>query len=145
MGSGIDEAGHVGKMRRLGRAPPSGACGALLYLSREFASKSEAAAECPEDDVELFYLRKAVEAKQPEGEVVAVTNATVEVINDKLESIIAKAVDTSKADYAVITGIQIHSGINDYSGPFSYERVAEYFVPSSGYAVVNGEKKALRL
>jgi len=76
---------------------------------------------------------------------VSVTNATVEVINEKLEAIIAKAVDTSKADYAVVTGIQIHSGVNGYGNAFSYEKVAEYFVPSAGYAVINGEKKALRL
>lgn len=142
---GIDEKGTVGKMRRCGRPSPSGACGALLYLAAELAKGSEAATACPDDNVELFHLRRKVEAKAPKGEVVSVTQAAVEVINETLEETIAKAVDTGKADYAVVTGIQIHTGKNVYDGPFSYENVGEYFVPSRAYAVVGGEKMELRL
>ena len=46
------------------------------------------------------------------------------MVTDTLEAIIAKVVDTSKADYAVITGIEIHTG-NNVSGRYVQLR---YFV-----------------
>lgn len=39
-------------------------------------------------------------------------NGGWQVINEAVEGVIAQAVDPTKADYAVITGIQIHSGAN---------------------------------
>ena len=36
----------------------------------------------------------------------------LQVVTDTLEDLISKAIDTSKADYAVITGTQIHTGQN---------------------------------
>ena len=100
------------------------------------------------------------------------------MVTESLEAIIAKVVDTSKADYAVITGIEVHAGNNvsgryvqlrysvntkhaacsfligwhclpyffclqPFDSPFDPSNVVEYIVPSSAYAVVNGEKQSL--
>jgi hypothetical protein len=53
-----------------------------------------------------------------------------------LEKLISKAVDTSKADYAVVTGVQIHNWARNLDDPNSYSM--EFVAPSTVYAVVNG-------
>lgn len=53
-----------------------------------------------------------------------------------MEKLISKTVDTSKADYAVITGVQIHNWARTLDQPGSYSM--EFVAPSSCYAVVNG-------
>jgi hypothetical protein len=53
-----------------------------------------------------------------------------------LEKLIGKSVDTSKADYAVITGVQVHNWARSLDNPGSYSM--EFVAPSSCYAVVNG-------
>ena len=59
------------------------------------------------------------------------------MITKDLEGLIAKAVDPSKADYAVIAGVQIHSWPTTVgNGP-----PLEYLWPKAAYAVVNGERK----
>jgi hypothetical protein len=57
-------------------------------------------------------------------------------ITSDLEFLISRAVDTEKADYAVITGIQIHS----WPDPATGAPAIEFVMPGSFYAVVNGEK-----
>ncbi|CAI5482378.1 unnamed protein product [Closterium sp. Yama58-4] len=154
---GVDERGTVGKMRRGGRANVSGACGALAALTAQFSSGA-ALGEADEEDMEVFLLSKKLRAKDPEPNLVAVTKAAVEVINETLEKLIATAVDTSKADYAVITGVQIHSnchhgagagegeeGKQAAGGKFQLSETVEYIAPSLGYVVVQGEKTPLRL
>lgn len=44
--------------------------------------------------------------------------------------------DTSKADYAVVTGVQIHNWALNLDDPNSYSM--EFVAPASVYAVVNG-------
>lgn len=60
-----------------------------------------------------------------------------------LEYLISKAVDTSKADYAVITGVQVHNWAYDLED----ERVPsmEFVAPARAYVVTNGEKVDLDL
>ena len=62
------------------------------------------------------------------------------VITRDLEGLIAKAVSTDKADYAVITGCQVHSWPKDPSSP-----AIEYVMPTSGYVVMNGVKSNIDL
>jgi hypothetical protein len=63
------------------------------------------------------------------------------VITRDLEALIAKAVSTDKADYAVITGVQVHSWPNPETG----HPAIEYVMPSTGYVVVNNTKSELNL
>lgn len=62
-------------------------------------------------------------------------------ITSDLEKLIENGVDPKKADYAVITGVQIHSWPNPETGAPALEFVA----PASGYVVVNGVRRELEL
>ncbi|CAI5527307.1 unnamed protein product [Closterium sp. Naga37s-1] len=141
---GVDETGAIGKMRREGRSAASGACGALLALTAQF-SASKDLPEASEDDLEVHNLTKKLLAVNPEPNIVAVTKAAVDVINSTLEHLISVAVDSTKADYAVITGVQIHSGNNPVGTEFKLENTVEYITPSLAYVVVDGVKKELSL
>lgn len=141
---GVDENGTVGKMRRGGRESVSGACGALAYLTAQFENSKELPAPS-EDDMELYFLTRKLLWKDPDADLVSVTKAAVLVINDTLEDLISKAVDSTVADYAVITGIQIHSSSKEEEEPFRLEHTVEYVHPSLGYVVVDGEKHVLDL
>jgi hypothetical protein len=57
-----------------------------------------------------------------------------------LEYLISKAVDINKADYAVITGVQVHNWSTDLEGA-NFEFVA----PTKCYVVVAGEKTEIDL
>lgn len=63
------------------------------------------------------------------------------MITNDLEFLISKAVDTNKADYAVITGVQIHNWGNDGTGAPTLEFIA----PTTGYVVIDGERVDLNL
>jgi hypothetical protein len=65
-----------------------------------------------------------------------ITKAAERTISADLEKLISKAVDTSKADYAVVTGVQIHNWARNLDDPNSYSM--EFVAPASVYAVVNG-------
>lgn len=64
------------------------------------------------------------------------TYLTPKKTKQDMEKLISKTVDTSKADYAVITGVQIHNWARTLDQPGSYSM--EFVAPSSCYAVVNG-------
>ncbi|CAI5953602.1 unnamed protein product [Closterium sp. NIES-64] len=151
---GIDDSGMAGKMRRNGRAAMSGACGALAALTAQLKD-GKGLGEADEEDMEAYLLFKKLRVKDPPANIVAVTKAAVAVINDTLEKIIAKVVDATKADYAVFTGVQIHSncypsgstgGVAPFKlAPFKLSETVEYVSPSLGYVVVNGVKTPLKL
>jgi hypothetical protein len=65
----------------------------------------------------------------------AAAAAAAAVVQD-LEKLISKAVDPSKADYAVVTGTQIHNWACVLDDPNAYSM--EFVAPTSVYAVVNG-------
>ena len=62
-------------------------------------------------------------------------------ITDDLESLIDVAVDTSKADYAVCTGVQIHS----WPDPATGAPAIEYVMPTKSYVVIDGKRTDIRL
>ena len=66
--------------------------------------------------------------------------AAERTLTKDLENLIAKAVDTSKADYAVITGVQIHATTND-SVSGDLRELVDFIWPGAAYVVINGERK----
>lgn len=62
------------------------------------------------------------------------------VITRDLEGLIAKAVSTDKADYAVVTGCQVHSWPQAAGQP-----AIEYVMPTTAYVVINGVRSELDL
>eukprot|EP00475_Leptophrys_vorax_P020091 TRINITY_DN2750_c0_g1_i5.p1 TRINITY_DN2750_c0_g1~~TRINITY_DN2750_c0_g1_i5.p1 ORF type:complete len:126 (+),score=24.57 TRINITY_DN2750_c0_g1_i5:26-379(+) len=100
------------------------------------------------DDPEYTLLRKKVLNKVPAKKdlsLVQVTKAAMAAINDDLEKLIELTVDPANADYAVITGVQIHSGNQIPGEPFRIERTCDYIAPDKMYAVVRGKRYELNL
>ena len=60
-----------------------------------------------------------------------------------LEYLISKAVNPKQADYAVVTGVQVHNWASDLED----ERIPsmEFVAPARAYVVINGEKIDLDL
>jgi hypothetical protein len=149
---------HVpGVLCRPGRPGKSSACGALCaclaHLKAEGVAPNVKPGDVHEDDNPEYSILKARIAKrlQTEGatdadiqamDLVGLTKVCERTIAADLEYLISKAVDPAKADYAVITGVQIHSWgkENDDGTPN-----LEYVQPVQAYAVVNGEKTAIDL
>ena len=70
--------------------------------------------------------------------LVGITKVAERVITNDLEYLISKAVNPKKADYAVVTGVQIHNWAADLED----DRVPsmEFVAPARAYVVTNGEK-----
>ncbi|MQK95365.1 hypothetical protein, partial [Escherichia coli] len=66
-------------------------------------------------------------------DLLTLTKITLKVIVEDLENIIEKVVDPKKANYAVISGIQIH-------GPEE-----NYIVPDESYVIEDRERKKLEI
>lgn len=140
----VGESGEVGSILRRGRGKPSHACGALIAIQSDAKAGHEITDDG--DDFEYVTLKKKVlsETSNANGtkppSLVDVTKAALKVITDDLERLILKTVDCSTADYAVITGVQIHSGHQVPGEPFRHERVVDYVWPGTMYTVVKGQR-----
>ncbi|MDH5769242.1 MAG: hypothetical protein OEZ31_09850, partial [Nitrospirota bacterium] len=89
-----------------------------------------------EEDIEESLMKRRLLSEIPYGyipELIELTKITRGVIQSDLERVLNKVVDTTKSDYALITGIQIHSPDGNY------------IWPSECYAVVNGMKQEVSL
>ena len=87
-------------------------------------------------------LITAPSAFPPPWSAVDITKVAERTISDDLEYLISKTVDTNKADYAVVTGVQIHN----WGADFRDESPNMEFVQvTSAYAVVDGVKTFLDL
>ncbi|GJP68858.1 hypothetical protein CLOP_g25507 [Closterium sp. NIES-67] len=143
----IGESGEVGSLLRRGRGKPSSACGALIAINNDI--NGGAAPSMDSDDPEYTLLRKKIMTKVSEStgdlSLVQVTKAALAAINEDLEKLISLTVDPATADYAVITGVQIHSGDQIPGQPFRIERTCDYIAPDQMYAVVRGQKYALQV
>lgn len=151
----INSDGEVGALARPGRPKQSCACGALLKCLGEF--KAEAAnASCknpglhdplePEYSILKQRLARRIryEDLDPAAmDLCSLTAAAERTITDDLEYLVEKAVNPEVADYAVITGIEIHNWASELveGGAPSMEFVA----PTKAYVVINGVKTHLDL
>jgi hypothetical protein len=145
----IDAEGRVGSILRAGRQGQSCACGALVKMQPMFKQFKEGKLdmkmeECAHDplDPEFSILTRrmmtAVEKdKIPNGglPLVEVTRLADRVIRSDLDKLIQKTVDVSKADYAVVTGIQIHSTTATNR---TWHPNLEFISPTSMYVVKDG-------
>ncbi|CAI5519416.1 unnamed protein product [Closterium sp. Naga37s-1] len=141
----IGESGEVGSLLRRGRGKASSACGALIAINNDI--NNGVAPSMDSDDPEYTLLRKKIMAKVSGGDqsLVDVTRAALAAINEDLEKLISLTVNPATADYAVITGVQIHSGDQIPGQPFRIERTCDYIAPDKMYAVVRGQKYDLKV
>lgn len=131
----LNEEGRIGVCKREGRAGESTACGALYAFQKEMAC-GKVNLTMDNEDVEQSLIRMRLLREIPYGHVpdlLELTKTTLKAIQADLETAINHVVDTRKSNYAVITGIQIN-------GPHS-----NYVWPASCYAVVDGERKELKI
>ncbi len=129
---GIGREGEPGLCDRDGRQEPSYACGALLGLLGELKQGKIGATDDP-DDPEQGLIRSRLGGRatgDSTTDLFALTRLAHQVIDEDLDRLLAATLDTAKADYAVMTGIQIH-------GP----EMRNYIQPGSSYAVVNGARR----
>ncbi|CAI5497715.1 unnamed protein product [Closterium sp. Naga37s-1] len=142
----IGESGEVGSLLRRGRGKPSSACGALIAIKGDIKAGGPVVDDA--DNAEYVELKRKIIARvKPSGpdgpSLVQVTKAALQAITDDLEHLISLTVDPATADYAVITGVQIHSGAQVPGEPFRIERTCDYIAPNAMYAVIRGEKHIL--
>ena len=153
----IDSEGAVGAISRPGRPGSSCACGALNAALIDIKSSGlDANCKVPGQhdplDPEYSILKQRLARRiRYEGltkddvsglDLVAMTHVADRTITDDLEYLIKHSVDTRRADYAVVTGVQVHSWGTLYSGD---EPHLEYIAPSTVYTVVNGQRTYLDL
>ncbi|KAL4419735.1 hypothetical protein ABPG75_006833 [Micractinium tetrahymenae] len=153
----INSRGEVGPMSRPGRPGQSCACGALIKSWNELRSEG-VTCNCKIPgvhdavDPEYSILKQRIARRlRHEGvtdesvqglNLVDVTKVAERTISDDLEYLISKTVDTSKADYAVITGVQVHNWAYDFEDESPN---LEFVAPTSAYVVVNGQKTHIDL
>lgn len=131
---GIGSDGSIGTSRRIGRAGDSVLCGALNLICNELAQGPLDLSDDP-DNPELALVRRKIAPHLVKGQPVSLielTKLALRIIEDDLEHLIGLTVDTNSADYAVLTGIQIH-------GPSG----TTYVKPSRAYTCVGGVKHDL--
>ena len=125
--------GEPGVCRREGRSGPSSACGALAAILGEVQAGTLGATGDP-DDLELGALRRSVGKSALESgvsDLISLTHLTHDLIADDLERMLGSVVDTTRTDYAVRTGVQIHL-------PEGENRIW----PGRSFAVVGGVRRA---
>ncbi|KAG2425052.1 hypothetical protein HXX76_013961 [Chlamydomonas incerta] len=151
----IDSNGKVGAVSRPNRPGASAACGALIACMGDL-KRDGLEVNCKQpgvhDPLEPEYSilkqriarRLAYEKINPlDCSLVDMTKAAERVISADLEYLISKAVDPKKADYAVITGVQIHNWAADLNN--TDVPSLEFVGVGKSYVVVNGEKVHLDL
>ncbi|PNH07267.1 hypothetical protein TSOC_006278 [Tetrabaena socialis] len=151
----INSEGEMGALSRPGRPKTSCACGALLAILGAFKNDGvDKSCKVPgvhdplDPELTILQQRLARRVRYEKLDVKlldlpGLTQVAERTITDDLEYLIEKAVDPATADYAVITGIQIHNWGKELTeeGDASIEFVA----PAKAYTVVNGLKTYIDL
>jgi len=106
----IDEMGNIGAVYRPGRAKISNACGALMAFKSEYDS-GKVKLEIDLTDIEYSLMKQKLLRGMEYGSkpsLVELTKLAQKLVLEDLEHLISLSVDTKKANYAVMSGIQIH-------------------------------------
>jgi len=130
----INENGKTGFCQRKG-IKESSACGALCLFLQEL-NEGKLHISIDEEDIEESLIKRRLLKEIPYGyipDLLELTKITRKVIQTDLEHVLEKVVDTTKSDYAILTGIQIHAPDGNY------------IWPADSYVVVNGEKQEIKL
>jgi hypothetical protein len=133
---GIGPGGEIGQVERSGRPGTSSACGPLLAFQQALSAGPPPAGLDP-SDAEQSLLAQRLSRRIKGGEVpdlLGVTMLAHRVILEDLEQTVETTVDTSRADYAVFSGVQIHTPEH-----------ANHVWPGPMYAVVSGDRKDFAL
>jgi hypothetical protein len=153
----IDARGELGTISRPGRPGSSCACGALHGALADIQAVG-LGPNCkipgvhepldPEFTILKQRLARRLRYEGADDEAVAgltlvdITKVAERTIADDLEYLISHTVDPRRADYAVVTGVQVHN----WGARFDDDSPnLEFVAPVSVYVVVNGEKTHINL
>ncbi|KAI3429492.1 hypothetical protein D9Q98_005581 [Chlorella vulgaris] len=153
----IISVGEVGPLARPGRTGQSCACGALIRAHSEILSqglisncKIPGVHEPLEPEYSILKQRIARRLRH-EGHtdqsvrglsLTQLTQVAERTITDDLEHLISQSVDPAQADYAVITGVQVHNWSKDFEDDSPN---LEFVAPTAVYVVVDGQTTHLDL
>mmetsp|Transcript_20930 Transcript_20930/g.54554 ORF Transcript_20930/g.54554 Transcript_20930/m.54554 type:complete len:482 (+) Transcript_20930:98-1543(+) len=149
----IDSMNAIGKISRPNRPGSSSACGALCACLADFQKDGVEAncrvpgvhdAENPEYSIlkqRLARQLKSENCKVEDLDLVSITKAAERTITNDLKHLISKAVDPSKANYAVFTGVQIHNWATDLTDGKTPS--LEFVAAGECYTVINGKQEKL--
>jgi hypothetical protein len=153
----IDARGEVGTISRPGRQKVSCACGALHAALGDIRAEG-VAANCrmpgvhdPLDPEYTILKQRIARRLRYEGagdedvnamSLVDITKVAERTCTDDLEFLIARTVDTSRAYYAVVTGVQVHNWATHYDDESPN---LEFVWPTSVYVVINGARTHIDL
>eukprot|EP00887_Chlorella_sp_A99_P007456 scaffold2.g7456.t1 len=137
---GVLTCGATGMGAGLSHAPVSASSGKERYVFLSFPHISINARG--ERLARRLRYEGETEASVSGLSLVDITKVAERTITDDLEYLISHTVDPRKADYAVVTGIQIHNWGEKFDDDSPN---LEFVAPASVYVVVNGEKTHLDL
>lgn len=153
----IDARGEVGTISRPGRPGSSCACGALQKALIDIKTQG-LSVNCkipgvhePLDPEFTILKQRLARRLRYDGvdedgvanlDLVSITKVAERTISDDLDYLISHTVDPRRADYAVVTGVQIHNWGTRFDDDSPN---LEFVAPSSVYVVVNGEKTEIDL
>jgi len=132
----IGSDGTMGLCYRPGRVGVSTACGALVAFQKELED-GHLNLETDRYDIEQSLLKQSLFRKITYGEVpnlVTLTKFTHDIIFEDLKKMIELTVNPKKCNYAVLTGIQVHTPDH-----------VNYVWPGILYAVVDEQKHKINL
>jgi Limiting CO2-inducible proteins B/C beta carbonyic anhydrases len=133
---GVGADGALGTCLRAGRHGSSVACGALTSLLGEL-NQGALDLDIDPDNIEYSVLKRLVAARIRPGDVADIAELTISMstlIVEELERMIALTVDVAIADYAVLTGVQIHRPVE-----------GSMVWVNQLYARVNGARRSIRM
>ena len=111
---GIGESGEFGSCVRAGRHGSSAACGALTSVLEELHGGG-LDLTLDHDNIEYSLLKEHLAPRvsvEKTPDIASLTHTMSALIYDELEHMIDLTVDLKVADYAVITGVQIHRPVS---------------------------------
>ncbi len=113
---GFGPQGEVGGCVRPGMKELNRACGALIAYSGYTKEEDKELNKIFTDDGEygllIYRMEKAI--KPGDNNLLEVTNAALEVIQQDIDRLTSKVIDPDETDYAVFTGTQIHLPDGNY-------------------------------
>jgi len=120
-------AGEIGQIWRPGREAISSACGALIALNGQIASR-KLNMELNPIDTEMSLLRQSVLSKLSYGQqpnLVGITYAAHDCILEQVEQTAEVAASKDAAEYIIISGVQVHGALgHNYWWPGSITHYA---------------------
>lgn len=131
----IDAEGKIGDSKRAGRNDVTRACGALDAFQIELARGTFALIVDPYD-VEQSWLKERLARETMFGQppdLLTLTKIAQRASQHDLEQAIVSVIDSKVSDYALITGIQLHTEDGNYVSPVSF------------YAVIAGARHELEM